>query len=293
MASLDQRRVIIRMSQQERGGHVFEFATPQVNIYSAHLGASLRFYRDVLGFIETFRSPSEGVPDHVELQLGSLRLGVATFDALLRHHGILTERGPLRFELALYTDEVDGAYGWAMSKGACSLAVPGDFGGYIHHAVVADPDGNPVVFTTQLPLKTTADATTLPTFKNHLFNLLTSDIEASLRFYHGLLGFAETFRVPREGPPDHVDMVLGPLNLSVSTLEALQRDHGFAGGGGPPRGEVVLWAADVDSAYSWLRSQGAPSLSPPHNFAGGALRAAWVGDPDGNPVQLVARRAER
>ncbi len=277
------------MSELKGSEQRVEFADPQVNLYSADLETSLRFYRDVLGFTETFRIPKEGAPDHVELSLGSFTLGVATFDALKRHHGILTARGPPRMEIDLNTDDVDGAYGWAISKGAPSLHTPYDFLGYIHAATVADPDGNTIAFYTRLPVRTNAEPAARPTFKNHLYNIYTSNIEKSLRFYHGLLGFAETFRVPKQGPPDHVELELGSLNLGVSTLEALRRDHGLPGGGGPPRAEVVVWAADVDSAYAWMLSRGAPSLSPPHDFAGGALRSAWVGDPDGNPLQMVSK----
>jgi glyoxylase I family protein len=266
-----------------------EFANPQVNLYSADLDASLRFYRDVLGFTETFRIPKVGAPDHVELKLGSFTLGITTFDALSRHHGISTGRGPPRFEVDLGTEDVDGAYGWAISKGAPSMKPPYDFLGYIHSACVADPDGNYIVFDAQLPIKTVANPAARPTFKSHLYNIYTNNIEKSLQFYHGILGFTETFRVPKQGPPSHVEMELGPLNLAVSTLEALRRDHGLSGGGGLPRGEVVVWVADADAAYSWMLSRGVPSLSPPHNFAGGALRSAWVGDPDGNPVQMVSR----
>jgi catechol 2,3-dioxygenase-like lactoylglutathione lyase family enzyme len=241
-----------------------------------------------IGVHRDLSDTSRGSSSHVELRLGSFKLGVATFEALKRDHGILTGRGPPRVEVVLFTDDVDGAYGWTSSKGAPPLSSPHDSGGYVHSARVADPDGNPVVFTARLPVKTTADLATRPTFKNHLFDVYTRDIERSLRFYRDLVGFIETFRTPEQGPPDHVEMELGPLNLAVSTLEALKRNHGFSGGGGPPRAEVVLWVADVDAAYSWMRTKGAPTLSPPHNFAG-VLRAAWVGDPDGNPVQLVAR----
>jgi glyoxylase I family protein len=265
-----------------------EFANPQVNLYSANIEGSIRFYRDVLGFTETFRIPKEGIPDHVELNLGSFVLGIATFDALKRHHGIQTGRGPPRFEVNLRTDDVDGAHGWAVSKGAPSMKSPHDFLGYLRSACVADPDGNYVVFYARLPVTASADPTSRPSFTNHLFNLYTADIEKSLQFYHGLLGFTETFRVPQQGPPSHVEMELGPLNLAVSTLEALRRDHGLPGGGGPPRGEVVLSVADVDRAFSWMCAHGAPSLTPPHDFAR-VLRGAWVADPDGNPVQLFSK----
>ncbi|HXQ78937.1 MAG TPA: VOC family protein [Thermoplasmata archaeon] len=276
------------MSELGGSGARVAFTNPQVNLYAGDIEGSLRFYCDVLGFTETFRTPKEGLPAHVELQLGAFKLGLATFEALKRDHGILTSRGPPRVEVVLFTDDVDGAYGWTTSKGGRPLSPPHDFGGYVHSARVADPDGNPVGFTTRLPVKTTADPAAPPTFKNHLFNVYTRDIEKSLQFYRDLVGFTETFRTPKKGPPDHVELELGPLNLAVSTLEALKRDHGFSGGGGPPRAEVVLWVADVDAAYAWMSTKGAPSLSPPHNFAG-VLRATWVGDPDGNPVQMVAR----
>ena len=279
---------MVRRSEPGVSGPRIEFATAQVTLYAHDIEESLRFYRDLLGFAETFRTPKQGVPAHIELQLGSLRLGVATFDTLNRHHGIPTGRGPPRVELALFTDDVDGAYGWASSNGAPALRPPRDFGGYLRNAIMADPDGNPIVFTTRLPVTTTADPTRRPRFRNHLYNILTSNVEESLRFYRDLLGSTETFRTPKQGPPDHVEMELGPLNLAVSTLEALTRDHGLSGGGGPPRGELVLWVRDVDGALAGLNARGSPTLSPPHPFAGN-LRGAWVTDPDGNPVQLVAR----
>jgi catechol 2,3-dioxygenase-like lactoylglutathione lyase family enzyme len=277
-----------RTSRPDGSDARVSFSNPQVNLYTADIEASVRFYRDVLGFTESFRTPKEAVPSHVEFRLGSFTLGVATFEALERDHGIATGRGPPRVELALFTDDVDGAYGWAVSKGAASISPPHDFGGYIHSAGVTDPDGNPVILTTQLPLKGSANPTAAPSFKNHLFNVYTKDIEGSLGFYRDLVGFTETFRAPKQGPADHVEMELGTLNLSVSTIEALQRDHGFSGGGGPPRAEVVLWVPDVDLADGWLAARGVPSLSRPHDFAG-VLRGAWVSDPDGNPVQLVSR----
>jgi catechol 2,3-dioxygenase-like lactoylglutathione lyase family enzyme len=266
-----------------------EFSSPQVNLYSPELENSLRFYRDTLGFIETFRTPKEGAPDHVELKLGTFTLGIASFTALKREHGIETSPGPPRFELGLGTADVDGAYAWAISHGAHSEKPPHDFLGYIHSARVADPDGNHVVFYSRLPIRASTSPEVRPKFRTHLFNVYTNDIDRSLRFYRDLLGFAETFRVPDEGTPDHVEMELGSLNLGISTLEALRRDHGLTGGGGPPRAEVVLWVEDVVTAYAWLRAQGAPSLSPPHDFAR-VLRAAWLNDPDGNPVQVVQRR---
>jgi hypothetical protein len=46
---------------------------------------------------------------------------------------------------------------------------------------------------------------------------------------------------------------------------------------------------DTDRNYACLAAAGAPSLSPAHDVLA-ALRAAWVADPDGNPIQLVQHR---
>lgn len=51
-----------------------------------------------------------------------------------------------------------------------------------------------------------------------------------------------------------------------------------------------LWTTDVDQVYADLSATGVRTLSAPHDFAG-SLRAAWVSDPDGNPVQIVMRAA--
>ena len=265
------------------------FSDPQVNLYAGDVETALAFYRDVLGFRETFRFPREGTLDHAELRLGPLTMGIASYDALARHHSIVSGPGPARLEIALFTDDPDGAFAWATSHGAPTLISPHDFGGYLRSARVADPIGNPVVFTTPLPLKVVPNPGVRPEFRGHLVNLYCEEIDRSLAFYRDLLGFAETFRTPKQGPPEHVEMKLGALYLGVSTLEALRSHHGLSGGGGPPRAELVLWVNDADSAHAWATAKGVRSRSVPHDFAE-RLRSGWIEDPDGNPVQLVARK---
>jgi hypothetical protein len=53
-----------------------------------------------------------------------------------------------------------------------------------------------------------------------------------------------------------------------------------------------LWTEDADAAFARLTAAGAQALSEPHDWLGGSLRVAWVADPDGNPIELVERRAE-
>jgi catechol 2,3-dioxygenase-like lactoylglutathione lyase family enzyme len=99
-------------------------------------------------------------------------------------------------------------------------------------------------------------------FRDPQVNTYVRDVEACVRFYTESLGFVETFRTPESGSPAHVEVRLGGLILGFADVEATRQMHGL----------------DV--------AAGATPLSPPHDFIG-RLRAAWIADPDGGPVQLV------
>ncbi len=108
-----------------------------------------------------------------------------------------------------------------------------------------------------------------------------------MRFYRDLLRFRETFRTPARGTPIHIELRLGSFILGLASIDSLRQTHGITAGDGP-RAEVIVWTDDVDRAYATLTEKGVRGLSAPHDFIE-ALRGAWVADPDGNPVQLVAR----
>jgi catechol 2,3-dioxygenase-like lactoylglutathione lyase family enzyme len=126
-------------------------------------------------------------------------------------------------------------------------------------------------------------------FRDPQVNLYVRDVEASVRFYTGTLGFTETFRTPGTGTPVHAELRLGGLVLGLAAIDSALDTHGLVVGGGPARAEVAVWTDDVDEVYGGLTGRGVVSLSPPHDFGPG-LRAAWIADPDGHPVQIVARR---
>ncbi|KAB8139825.1 VOC family protein [Chloroflexia bacterium SDU3-3] len=126
-------------------------------------------------------------------------------------------------------------------------------------------------------------------FRSPSVNYYVADVEAAARFYTQRFGFVERFRTPSEGEPVHVELRLGDLVLGLAARSAGEAMHGLPlGQGSPPRAEVVVWTDDVDAAYAALLAEGVPGVSAPHDFLG-ALRAAWVLDPDGNPVEIVAR----
>jgi lactoylglutathione lyase len=125
-------------------------------------------------------------------------------------------------------------------------------------------------------------------FSEAFVNLYTRDIEAGLHFYRDLLGFAETFRTPAQGTPEHVELTLNGFGLGLGTVEAAQRVHGVEASPGSPAMVLVVWTTDVDRAFELLTSAGAPVVQPPHH-TGSRNRSALLRDPDGNLVEIVAR----
>jgi lactoylglutathione lyase len=127
-------------------------------------------------------------------------------------------------------------------------------------------------------------------FTDALVNLYTNDIESGLRFYQDLLGFTETFRTPREGIPEHVELRLNGFTIGLGTVEAAKRVHGVEAAPGTPAMVLVVWADDVDKAYAKLTAAGVPALQPPHD-TGNNNRNALLRDPDGNLVEIVSKRS--
>lgn len=125
-------------------------------------------------------------------------------------------------------------------------------------------------------------------FRTPQINIYSHDVMRLVKFYEDI-GFRETFRTPKEGEPDHVELTLDQIKIGIASVNAATSDHGLRLNLAGHTMEIVLWNDDTDSAYTRLTAKGAPSLSPPHDFLG-FLRVAWVADPDGNPIQLVQRR---
>lgn len=119
-------------------------------------------------------------------------------------------------------------------------------------------------------------------------NLYCHDVEAALRFYNVLLGFTETFRTPKTGVPEHVEITLNGFNIALSSVEAAKRVHSVSALPGSPAMALTVWAHDADSAFIRLVKAGVRVVQQPHN-APNNNRAALFRDPDGNLVEVVSR----
>jgi catechol 2,3-dioxygenase-like lactoylglutathione lyase family enzyme len=119
--------------------------------------------------------------------------------------------------------------------------------------------------------------------------LFSADVARASAFYQRL-GFVETFRVPRDGIPIHVDVELDGYKLGFASIESSRNDHGLHPATTGQRGTITLWTADTAAAYQALLDDGVAGLSPPSVWLD-RLLIAWVQDPDGHPIQIVQQLA--
>jgi lactoylglutathione lyase len=118
------------------------FTTGFVNLYTRDIEAGVRFYRDLLGFTETFRTPTHGTPEHVELSLGGFGIGLGTVEAAMRVHGVDADPGHPVMALVLWTDDIDAAFGRLVAAGTPVVQAPHETGNDNRNALLRDPDGN-------------------------------------------------------------------------------------------------------------------------------------------------------
>lgn len=118
------------------------FTSAFVNLYTNDIEAGLQFYRNLLGFKETFRTPTEGTPEHVELKLNCFELGLGTVEAAERVHGVDALPGSPAMVLVVWTDDVDQAFEQLVSAGTPVVQPPHDTGNNNRNALLRDPDGN-------------------------------------------------------------------------------------------------------------------------------------------------------
>jgi catechol 2,3-dioxygenase-like lactoylglutathione lyase family enzyme len=125
----------------------------------------------------------------------------------------------------------------------------------------------------------------VPIFTTPQVILFSADLPRAVAFYTRL-GFEETFRVPTDGEPIHVDLRLDGYTLGIASVASTRDDHGLDPIAEGQRAAVILWTDDTAAAYDDLVAGGVPGIAGPHVWLG-RLLIAWVCDPDGNPVQIV------
>lgn len=125
----------------------------------------------------------------------------------------------------------------------------------------------------------------MPMFQEPQLILFSEDVTRIARFYESL-GFTETFRVPDEGEPIHVDLILDRYRIGFASATSTRDDHGLTPVTEGQHTAVILWTEDTRAAYEFVLGLGGRPLKEPHVWLD-RLLIAWISDPDGNPIQIV------
>ncbi len=118
------------------------FLDALVNLYTRDIEAAMHFYGDLLGFEETFRTPIDGVPEHVEFRVSGFTLGLGAVDAARRVHGVDAVPGSPAMSLVVWTDDVDASCTKLADAGVRVVQAPHNTGNNNRNALLRDPDGN-------------------------------------------------------------------------------------------------------------------------------------------------------
>ena len=114
--------------------------------------------------------------------------------------------------------------------------------------------------------------------------LSVRDVDRSLDFYVNRLGFAEMFRLERNGR-------LWIVYLRITDSQFLELFPDGDGDGAPPFAAVginhfCLEVDDIDSAIKELFDRGVTLARPKKNGVDNNDQA-WIDDPDGNRIELM------
>ena len=117
-----------------------------------------------------------------------------------------------------------------------------------------------------------------------------SDVDRTLEFYSGKLGFEEMLRLQRE------DGRLWLLYLRITDDQYLEVFPDAVGERAPPQesnglNHICLTVADLDDVVRQLGARGVP-LSRPLKIGADGNRQAWIEDPDGNRIELMEMAAD-
>jgi catechol 2,3-dioxygenase-like lactoylglutathione lyase family enzyme len=118
------------------------FSGFQINMFVDDVEPCVAFYK-AIGFEETYRTPAEGAPEHVEVRALGLTLGIASVVAARDVHELEVSSEDNAVEVCLWSDDVDAAFERMLQAGARAVREPHDFqAGRLRTGWVLDPANN-------------------------------------------------------------------------------------------------------------------------------------------------------
>ena len=130
--------------------------------------------------------------------------------------------------------------------------------------------------------------------------VVVKDLEASLHFYHDLLGFRIVKQMEESGP--FIDTILSLEHVRVTTIKMtspngqmieLLKYHSHTGNSKTCHineygiTHIAFTVHDLEHAYTHLQGNGVPFVSAPQVSPDGYAKVAFCRAPEGTHVELV------
>jgi lactoylglutathione lyase len=267
-----------------------------IAVYVKDLAKARQFYEQFLGFAEPFTLPNKGGAPGVRIAFAKVNdfQYFEIFNEKDRGEGQLNH-------ISFFTDDADRMYAYLKSRGVKVMSDKGTVGkGQTGNKNfnVQDPDGHIVEIVEYQPDSWTArekgkfmPATRISDRIMHV-GVLCGDLDKSLSFYGGILGFQEFWRgssSPRILSWVNIKPAEGDSYLGLMLYNKLAEPDGRG-----TKNHVSLTVPDAEKALAELRKRAAqgrytPPDGKPMEIQIGVNRKRQINlyDPDGTRVELM------
>jgi lactoylglutathione lyase len=260
-------------------------------VYVKDLDKARRFYEDFLGFGEPFTLPKQTGPG---VRIAFVKVNDRQYFELFNEAG--RGEGQLN-HISFYTDNADRMYAYLKSKGVAVMSDKGSVGkGQTGNKNfnIQDPDGHIVEMVEYQPDSWTAREAgkVMPSTRisGHIMHVgvLAGDLDRSMRFYAGILGFREFWRGSRT--PDELNWVNMRVPDGEDYLEFMLYSQLPAPDQRGSAHHASLTIADADKALAELKLRAAKTgYDREIKIQTGVNRKRQINlyDPDGTRIELM------
>lgn len=266
-----------------------------IAVYVKDLAKTRQFYEKFLGFGEPFTLPDK---DNKGIRIAFIKVNDYQYFEIFNE----AERGEWQLNhISFYTDNVDRLYDYLKSKGVEVVSDKGSVGkGKTGNKNfnVKDPDGHLVEMVEYMADSWTAQAKGkfMPATRisDHIMHVgvLCGDLDKSMNFYNGILGFKEFWR--GSSSPRMLSWVNIRPAEGQDYIELMLYDRLPAPDGRGTKNHASLMVADADKALAELKKREAEGLyrapeGKPIEIQVGRNHKRQINlyDPDGTRIELM------